>query len=356
MKFSERRLLVSLLPPLMLLALAAEGARGQCPGDGFWDSLAPMPDARKGTSSAVVDGKIYVFGDHRLNAFWDRTEAYDPQSDEWTQLAPIPTGRGMAAAAVVDGIIYLIGGNNSYDNYWLTTNEAYDPATDSWTTKADMPTTDRGLLTASAVDGLIYVMGGGDSFDQSSPYRIVEIYDPATDSWTDGVDMLRSRQSHAAVVIGKEIYLIGGLTRDQSNQIVHVPEIDVFNTVTQEWRQVAPLPTVRFDLTAVVLGGRIYAMGGNVYQTPIVYSIVEEYDPRLDCWTGVTPLPSPLTQQCAAVVGNTIYSIGGTNDPRGQDALADNLGGAPRPVVGDMNGDGVVNAFDIEGFLDRLFP
>ena len=56
---------------------------------------------------------------------------YDPQADAWTQLASMGTARKMHASAVVGGKLYVFGGWDA-SGLGLSTAEVYDPASDSW--------------------------------------------------------------------------------------------------------------------------------------------------------------------------------------------------------------------------------
>jgi hypothetical protein len=78
-----------------------------------------------------------------------------PQQDE----RPLP--RSYHAAAVVNGKIYVMGGAGA-DNKPVGGVQVYDPATGSWSTRANMPTA-RALFGASAVGGTIYAVGGTTS-------------------------------------------------------------------------------------------------------------------------------------------------------------------------------------------------
>ena len=79
----------------------------------------------------------------------------------------------------VAGKIYVIGGTTSGGGS-LSTVEVYDPATDTWTKKADMPTA-RFAPATSAVNGFIYVIGGTPGIPEELPIRnaisIVDAYD-----------------------------------------------------------------------------------------------------------------------------------------------------------------------------------
>ena len=70
---------------------------------------------------------------------------------------PMPTARESLAAAAVNGKIYAIGGGNSFGV--LSTVEVYDPASNTWSTAASMRTA-RTELAAADANGLIYAIGG----------------------------------------------------------------------------------------------------------------------------------------------------------------------------------------------------
>jgi len=114
----------------------------------------------------------------------------------------------------VAGKIYAIGGidYSSDPNAPFSAVEVYDPATDTWTKKADMPTA-RALLSTSAVAGKIYAIGGSDRGEANNwlSTSIVEIYAPVTNSWTSrAADMRTARGWLSTSVVGGKIYAIGG--------------------------------------------------------------------------------------------------------------------------------------------------
>ena len=168
--------------------------------DGIWTTRADMPTGRWELSTCVVDGKIYAIGGagpvyQALRA----VEVYNPATDTWTTKSEMPTARQGLSTSVVNGKIYAIGGgaasSASYTSVeTFSTVEEYDPATDTWTTKSEMPTA-RVCHHANVVDGRIYVIGGSDAStpDDRSHVRTVEVYDPATDTWTRKGDMPASR-------------------------------------------------------------------------------------------------------------------------------------------------------------------
>lgn len=347
---------------LLLSAISARQAIAQCPGQGWWDAVTPIPGPRWQTSAAVVGGKAYVFGDYNYSPDNDSAFAYDPQSDTWQQLAPMLTGRGQTAAAEAGGIIFVFGGNNCYSNCWRLENEAYDPQADTWSASANMLGTPRGLLSAAAVDGKIYVMGGANSYYPAT-FDYNHVYDPATDTWTEGPALLHPRSHHAAAVLDGKIYLVGGRWQVQHNEPHSRPEVDVFDPATGQWSEAAPLPTPRMVLSAVALNGRIYAIGGIEIgpdgQGSTYADLVEEYDPQLDCWRTVTPLAYAQGEGATAAINRRILVFGGINvnpDPTILDGV---LSGYPLPLpsglFGDLNDDGVVDVTDL-ALMRALLP
>ena len=86
--------------------------------------------------------------------------------------------------------------------------------------KADMPSLRVGLATG-VVDGKIYAIGGNNFV----PLSVVEVYDPATDMWTEEVDMHLQRYSLSVSVVDGKIYALGGF----NDQVIH-GVVEAFDT------------------------------------------------------------------------------------------------------------------------------
>ena len=123
----------------------------------------------------MVDGKIYVIGGYGGS---QRVDEYDPSTDTWTTKSVIPSARRSLSTSALDGKIYAFGGYvpGVSGHPGVATVEVYDPATDTWTTAPDMPTGRFGPRT-SVVDGKIYAIGGMEKWITSA-YRTVEECDP----------------------------------------------------------------------------------------------------------------------------------------------------------------------------------
>jgi N-acetylneuraminic acid mutarotase len=257
------------------------------PAADTWTTRADMPTARDGVRAAAVDGTIYAIGGWsgpagpELSTF-STVEAYDPATDTWTTKADMPTARGGSAIAVVDGQIYVIGGMFGPPTEVSSAVEAYDPATDTWTKKTDMPTA-RYVFAACIVDRRIYVPGGKTKFDPLVCVSTVEVYDPATDTWTQASDMPRARMAHSASVVDGKMYIIGGgdLSEGLDHGIEQSKIVDVYDPATDTWTTAADRPTATGNHTAAVVDGKIYTIGGQLPRLVPALSTLYEFDPGL---------------------------------------------------------------------------
>jgi N-acetylneuraminic acid mutarotase len=185
--------------------------------DGIWTTRADMPTGRWELSTCIVDGKIYAIGGAGpVYQALGTVEVYDPVTDTWQAKSEMPTARQCLSTSVVNGKIYAIGGGAassiSYTSLEVfSTVEEYDPAIDTWATKSEMPTA-RLCHHASVVDGRIYVIGGSDAStpDDGSHVRMVEVYDPATDTWTQKGNMPASRAAGFSSMVNGKIYRCSG--------------------------------------------------------------------------------------------------------------------------------------------------
>ena len=277
------------------------------PSTDTWTPRADMPTARKNAAAAVVDGKIYVFGGsqaHMLGNIKTTTEAYDPATDTWISLTDMPTARFGLAAVPVDGKIYAICGRG--DGGFERVVEVYDPATDTWETKAPYPAA-IGFAGFAGFEGKIYMFGGtAGQFNDTTATRV---YDPVADQWETKESMQRARILSSATELDGKFYVLGGNLPDQSGNAPATNTVEVYDPGTDTWVEGLSMPTARSGLSTVTLNGKIYAIGGHTGLTfgnvGTVYDTVEVYTPQTDpavVLYGNIPDPFP-----AIVAGEDFY-------------------------------------------------
>ena len=147
-----------------------------------WEAMPPVPAARQYCSAATVRGKLYVIGGKvGLGFRWasDPTnlmDRFDPTSNTWEAMPPMAAGRYNCASAVIDGKLYVFGGLGTHENV-LDSVECFDPATHEWARKP-LVALKRAGLRASALNGQIYVQGGRAS-GHMVDHSILEVFSPA---------------------------------------------------------------------------------------------------------------------------------------------------------------------------------
>ena len=71
-----------------------------------------------------------------FNLAYNSVYEYDPVSDTWdTTKTPMPTARFNHSSAVVDGKIYVFGGATNSTLLPISSVEVYDPVSDTWDTE-----------------------------------------------------------------------------------------------------------------------------------------------------------------------------------------------------------------------------
>ena len=149
----------------------------------------------------------------------------------WAAMAPMPTARTNVMVASVGGKVYAIGGRLMSATY-LKVVEEYDPATNTWTTKASMPTA-RSDAGVAVVNGLIYVMGGDTGGFSASSAN--EAYNPATNTWASKAAMTTGRRYLAAAAVNGKIYTLGGAKTSTAvkNNEMYDPPANTWTTKKQ---------------------------------------------------------------------------------------------------------------------------
>ncbi|MEI6949542.1 kelch repeat-containing protein [Paraflavisolibacter sp. H34] len=223
-----------------------------------WKGGAPLPAATSGMAFAADSlGLIYVFGG---TASSSASYRYHPAANSWSPLATLPGPVAEGAAAALGDKVYVFGG--AWGGSVSNATRIYHTATDTWSTGAHMP---KGLLQHSAVagaDGRIYIFGGRPAPGQA-PSPAVYIYTPATDSWTTGAAMPVPKVQFGAVQAADgRIYIVGGRggLEQEPGTLFHT--VDVYAPATDSWTAGPVLPLPAGGQVAVNIRGNLYALGG----------------------------------------------------------------------------------------------
>ena len=250
-------------------------------------------------------------------------EVYDTQTNTWQRGADMPTPRTNAKAAVVNGTIYVFGGYNSKDKFlqnWKMADhvEAYDPLTDTWIQKKEMPVS-RFYFGLGVVAGKVYLIGGTTGLGEGQEQRMdrVDIYDPATDTWVKGPKMPTRRNPGGVAVVSTRIYVIGGEGWPPPQNWGADPflgSIEEYDPINRQWQKKKDLLEIKNWFSSAVVGSDIYLIGGYTREGGLQQvATVNVYRPQTETWREISALPEPLDTFDAATVDGKIYAFGSLN-------------------------------------------
>lgn len=182
--------------------------RGGGEDDREWEEL-PMQMPLQGLPLVAHGGRLYrVGGVNARNATTDDDEdmhstdefaSYDPATRAWTALAPLPAPRSSHDAVVIGDKLYVVGGwtlAGPGGGKWLDDALVFDfakpqvedrPGRTGWQ-KLPVPF-QRRALAAGEWHGKLVAIGGID--EDGAVSEEVNIYDPATATWSEGPKLPR---------------------------------------------------------------------------------------------------------------------------------------------------------------------
>jgi N-acetylneuraminic acid mutarotase len=299
-----------------------------------WVKAAPFPEPEEELYGATANGKMYVIGGFSSNGkpAAAMVYEYDPAADKWTKKKSIPVPVHHQAQTVLNGKIYIFGGCQRpltgpgaggwapVDNVW-----EYDPVADSYKALAPMPGK-RCSAIAENVNGKIYVLGGATTMDNTTdtafngqgPARVLgtnQMYDPATNTWTNKSPMPTGRNHAFSGVVNGKIYVIGGrighgfVTTSSNTDVV-----EEYDPVRDTWGVAkARMLTPRSGGGWATYNGKIYVSGGE-YQNErynAAYRSLDAYDPVANRWEILPSLPGAVHGNAVAFIGNKFHTVSG---------------------------------------------
>lgn len=237
---------------------------------------------------------------------------------EWENFGPysgeqIPGDRHEHSFIEVNGKFYMIGGR------WDQKVEIYDPMTNSWSEGTEAPISMH-HFQAVAWNGKIYVLGAfTGNFPNETPIDKIYIYDPTNDSWSQGSNIPRKRGSAGAFTFQNKIYLVGGI--QNGHESGHVAWLDEYDPATNNWATLPDAPRARDHFQAAIIGDQLilasgrrssYSAGG--LNSDMVHE-VDIYNFVTGIWsTASDSIPTIRAGAAAAVIDDEVLIIGGESE------------------------------------------
>lgn len=241
-------------------------------------------------------------------------EAASTQELNWQEVDTQnePTARHENAFVEADGKFYLIGGRGERPV------DIYDPATQSWS-EGQAPSLEMHHFQAVAHEGKIYVMGaltGG--FPDEQPIPDIYIYDPKADSWSQGPTIPEGRRRGAAgaLVHDGKFYLVAGIQNGHTDGYVNW--LDSYDPSTNTWSKLPDAPHQRDHVQAAVIDNKIIVAGGRTTSAATGQTMeltvpeVDVYDIEKGTWSTLeNNIPTQRAGTTSVVYDDKLLVIGG---------------------------------------------
>lgn len=219
----------------------------------------------------------------------------------WTSRSPMTISRAGLGLTAFAGKLYAIGGVKT-SNKATRNVEIYDPETDTWTDGAAKPTavTDIGSVVLAAK---IYIPGGCTNDNQA--IDTLEIYQPKTDGWVAGPALPAPRCGYGLTTLNDKLYLFGGWDGASFTDTVFV-----YSSATEQWTILnISLPKAKGYMGVAVLQGAIYLVGG--YDGTNEDNQTYHFDPEAEIWTQKASMQEKRGGLGLVTVNQHLYAIGG---------------------------------------------
>jgi N-acetylneuraminic acid mutarotase len=323
---SPWRLLLATAACLLALAPAHAAAAPATWTTFAWNTTFAQPRSSSEAQGLALGGKLYSFGgfDSTKICCTPTSRAYrmDPATG-WTALAPMPPENGTSfggishAGLATDGTyIYWAGGYTSNaagtaQIYGTTEVWRYDPATDSYLRMRDLPLT-RSAGQLAYLDGKLHYFGGtnpGRTADVGEHWEL-DLSNVGA-GWVARASLPNPRHHMGAAVLGGRIYAIGG-QHGHDERLITQDDVHAYDPATDTWTQRADLPRAVGHIASAtfVMDGRILVLGGEIAHNSVIAD-VNAYNPDTDTWTALTKLPSPRRSGVADSIGGVVYYSAG---------------------------------------------
>ncbi len=290
-----------------------------------WQPLANGLMPRIEGVSAVVDNKLYVFGgfyNGRLQVT-ETAEVYDPQTNTWAQLASMPLPGTHFGFEVVEKTVWLVGGFLG-DNPGTSTDQVqiYDILTNTWRIGPALPAARAaGALVRHGTN--LHYFGGllPDRNTDVADHYVLDLNAPDK-GWKTASPLPEPRNHLSAALVNGKIYAIGGQKLHDRASRHDVSFVHEYNPVTDTWRRLAdmPIPRSHFEPGTTVYNNKIIIVGGRINNDPYT-DAVTQYDPATDTWQDMEPIPVAMLAPVGKVINNNLYVSHGRSS-RGPESKA----------------------------------
>lgn len=262
------------------------------------------------THDLFVGGGSAFSVDNEPTGTDNTVSVFSSERGRWMALPNMIRNRSRFSLTVLGDSLYALGGVRDADSF----AEKYNKHTETWSLLAPISES-RGYATYIPRGEHLYVYGGILLSGQNA--TAVEVYEPHTDSWAYGGELVMTSASHTVddldfvrggvVSYGKNMFFMGS-SQNEGVCFRSNTSTDDFVTIPLEVIAPMPFPVSRYSVAA--WGNRVYVFGG-ISSEGFRVKYVQVYDITTNMWSAGCNMPVRNSSTACEVVDNLIYLSGG---------------------------------------------
>jgi Galactose oxidase, central domain len=231
------------------------------PATGTFTATGSMIELRsEHTATLLANGKVLLACGTADNV----AELYDPATGTFTATGSLIVGGrwGCTATLLNDGTVLIAGGRDAENVFFadpLNSAEIFDPATGTFTATGQM-TDWRYSHTATLLNNGQVLLAGGTN---GNSLQDAELFDPTTGTFSATSQMSIPRTEHTATLLNDGTVLVAGGFSFFPAPGGGFPNVDIFDPATNTFTPADPLEIGRYLHTATRLNnGQVLITGG----------------------------------------------------------------------------------------------
>jgi large repetitive protein len=236
-------------------------------------------------ATLLADGRVLVTGgDHDFQTPVVTAEIYDPATGTFSPTGSMAVARTIPTATLLaDGRVLIAGGGNGSAGVCFASAEVYDPGTGAFSPTGTMTNLRCGHDATVLPDGRVLLTGGATNWVGSTGQLSAELYDPATGTFSRTGSMADARAIHTATRLLDGRVLIAGGSASPISLARSLLSVELYDPATGTFSPTGPMATARAWHTATRLpDGRVLVTGGDSVAWDLsgpFLSSAEIYDP-----------------------------------------------------------------------------
>ena len=287
------------LAPARLTTLASAACHAQkpvVPANGTWTAGATMPVLESETGTAMVGTRACAAGGYPAHRTF---QCYDVVANTWQVMPPLPGGRDHGEAVAHDGSIYFTGGGGEAGD---SIGWRFDFAANQWVAVPELPNVS--ASGAAMLNGFAYFAGFNALFQFNPRTRQVRLIAG------DG----RAARDHSQLVAFQgELWFLGG--RSGLGTVNGI--VSIFDPASETWRAGPQMLAGRSGFAAAASATTLFVAGGENFgiQPFVTIASAEAISAGDAGWTAIPSLPHAVHGFGGVVHGNAFITLGGSRVP-----------------------------------------